>query len=305
MERIQGIAWKVSRAQCRTTLQCFMDAPETTLSSAISPPVDESGSLIGLRGVGVSFDAKQTWALHHLSLAVRPGERWVVLGPNGCGKTTLVQLITGYLHPTVGDLSLLGARLGRGVDWRVLRTRLGVVSAAFAKMVRPELLAADVVMTAKYAALEPWWHEYSQEDRDRALRLLDAGGFAYLAARPFGVLSEGERQQVQLARSLMTNPDLLVLDEPAAGLDLGARERLVARIAAIAADPALPAAVLITHHVEEIPPGFTHALLLRDGQTVAGGPIEETLQSSSVSDAFGVDVRLDYDEGRFAARVRI
>ncbi len=282
-----------------------MDAPETTLSSAISPSVDESGSLIGLLGVGVSFDAKQTWALRHLSLAVRPGERWVVLGPNGCGKTTLVQLITGYLHPTVGDLSLLGARLGRGVDWRVLRTRLGVVSAAFAKMVRPELLAADVVMTAKYAALEPWWHEYSQEDRDRALRLLDAGGFAYLATRPFGVLSEGERQQVQLARSLMTNPDLLVLDEPAAGLDLGARERLVARIAAIAADPALPAAVLITHHVEEIPPGFTHALLLRDGQTVAGGPIEETLQSSSVSDAFGVDVRLSYDEGRFAARVRI
>ena len=292
-------------AQCRTTLQCFMDAPETTLSSAISPSVDESGSLIGLRGVGVSFDAKQTWALHRLSLDVRPGERWVVLGPNGCGKTTLVQLITGYLHPTVGDLSLLGARLGRGVDWRVLRTRLGVVSAAFAKMVRPELLAADVVMTAKYAALEPWWHEYSQEDRDRALRLLDAGGFAYLATRPFGVLSEGERQQVQLARSLMTNPDLLVLDEPAAGLDLGARERLVTRIAAIAADPALPAAVLITHHVEEIPPGFTHALLLRDGETVASGPIEETLQSSSVSDAFGVDVKLNYDEGRFAARVRI
>ena len=282
-----------------------MDAPETTLSSAISPSVDESGSLIGLRGIGVSFDAKQTWALHRLSLDVRPGERWVVLGPNGCGKTTLVQLITGYLHPTVGDLSLLGARLGRGVDWRVLRTRLGVVSAAFAKMVRPELLAADVVMTAKYAALEPWWHEYSQEDRDRALRLLDAGGFAYLATRPFGVLSEGERQQVQLARSLLTNPALLVRDEPAAGLVLGARERLVTRIAAIAADPALPAAVLITHHVEEIPPGFTHALLLRDGETVASGPIEETLQSSSVSDAFGVDVKLNYDEGRFAARVRI
>ena len=282
-----------------------MDAHDTTPSSAVSAPVDESGSLIGLRGVGVSFDAKQTWAIQHLTLAVRPGERWVVLGPNGCGKTTLVQLITGYLHPTVGDLSLLGARLGRGVDWRVLRTRLGVVSAAFAKMVRPELLAADVVMTAKYAALEPWWHEYSQEDRDRALRLLDAGGFAYLATRPFGVLSEGERQQVQLARSLMTNPDLLVLDEPAAGLDLGARERLVARIAAIAADLSLPAAVLITHHVEEIPPGFTHALLLRDGQTVAGGPIEETLQSSSVSDAFGVDVRLNREEGRFAARVRV
>ena len=276
-------------------------APSATASSA----VDESGFLVGLRGIGVSYDAKETWALQNLDLVVHPGERWVVLGPNGCGKTTFVQLITGYLHPTVGDLSLLGARLGRGVDWRLLRTRLGVVSAAFAKMVRPELLAADVVMTAKYAALEPWWHEYSEEDRDRAQTLLDAGGFGYLAARPFGVLSEGERQQVQLARSLMTNPDLLVLDEPAAGLDLGARERLVARIAAIAGNADLPGAVLITHHVEEIPPGFTHALLLRAGHTVASGPIEQTLQSSTVSEAFGVDVRLTFDEGRFAARVRI
>jgi iron complex transport system ATP-binding protein len=279
--------------------------PDLMRASVPKISVDESGSLVGLVGIGVSYDAKQTWALQQLSMAVRPGERWAVLGPNGCGKTTLVQLITGYLHPTVGDLSLLGARLGRGVDWRVLRTRLGVVSAAFAKMVRPELLAAEVVMTAKYAALEPWWHEYSAADRERARALLDAGGFGYLASRPFGVLSEGERQQVQLARSLMTDPDLLVLDEPAAGLDLGARERLVARIAAIAADPARPAVVLITHHVEEIPPGFTHALLLRSGQTVASGPISETMRSSSVSEAFGVDVSLTFDEGRFAARVRL
>ena len=266
--------------------------------------VDEIGALVGLRGVGVSYDAKQTWALRSLSVAVRPGERWVVLGPNGCGKTTLVQLITGYLHPTVGDLTILGARLGHGVDWRVLRQRLGVVSAAFAKIVRPELAARDVVMTAKYAALEPWWHDYDDADRARAESLLAAGGFGYLADRPFGVLSEGERQQVQLARSLMMDPDLLVLDEPAAGLDLGARERLVARIEAVAASASLGAAVLITHHVEEIPPGFTHALLLRAGDTVASGPIEKTLQSSTVSAAFGVDVRLSAHAGRYAARVR-
>ena len=290
-------------AQCRTTLQCFMDAPETTLSSAISPSVDESGSLIGLRGIGVSFDAKQTWALHRLSLDVRPGERWVVLGPNGCGKTTLVQLITGYLHPTVGDLSLLGARLGRGVDWRVLRQRIGVVSAGFAKQIRPQLVAADVVMTAKFAALEPWWHEYTDADRARARQLLTDGGFGYLAERTFGVLSEGERQQVQLARTLMAPPELLVLDEPAAGLDLGARERLIARLASLAADPAIPAMVLVTHHVEEIPPEFTHALLLRAGRVVAAGPIAAALTSATVSEAFDLDVQIVADSGRFAARV--
>lgn len=277
----------------------------TTPATSQPPTVDEFGALVGLRGIGVSYDAKRSWALRSLTMSVAPGERWVVLGPNGCGKTTLVQLITGYLHPTVGDLSLLGARLGRGVDWRVLRTRLGVVSAAFAKMVRPELLARDVVMTAKYAALEPWWHEYDDDDRDRAESLLSAGGFAYLSERNFGVLSEGERQQVQLARSLMTNPDLLVLDEPAAGLDLGARERLVARISAIASSSSLPAAVLITHHVEEIPPGFTHALLLRGGETVACGPIAETLRSDTVSAAFGVEVRLSVEDDRYAARVRV
>ncbi len=266
--------------------------------------VDESGALVGLRDIGVSFDAKTTWAIRALSIAVKPGERWVVLGPNGCGKTTLVQLITGYLHPTVGDLSLLGARLGRGVDWRVLRTRLGVVSAAFAKMVRPELSARDVVMTAKYAALEPWWHDYDAADRARAESLLAVGGFSYLADRTFGVLSEGERQQVQLARSLMTNPELLVLDEPAAGLDLGARERLVQRVGSIAASEELAGVVLITHHVEEIPLGFTHALLLRSGDNVASGPIEEALRSETVSDAFGVQVKLSVEDGRFAARVR-
>lgn len=278
-----------------------MVTPEPSSVSA----VDETGALVGLRGIGVSYDAKETWALHALNMAVAPGERWVVLGPNGCGKSTFVQLITGYLHPTVGDLSILGARLGRGVDWRLLRKRLGVVSAAFAKLVRPELVASDVVMTAKNAALEPWWHDYDDTDRARAESLLAAGGFAYLSERRFGVLSEGERQQVQLARSLMTRPDLLVLDEPAAGLDLGARERLVARIQAIAASPEVSGMVLVTHHVEEIPAGFTHALLLRAGETVAQGPIEETLRSSTVSDAFGVDVALTSDDGRYAARVRI
>lgn len=261
-------------------------------------------ALVQLDQVGVSYDAKATWALHELDLCVEPGQRWVVLGPNGSGKSTLVQMVTGYLHPSVGELVLLGGRLGHGVDWRKLRTNIGYVGAAFAKMVRPELEAIDAVMTAKHAALETWWHDYDDADRQRAYDLLEAGGFGYLAHRSFGVLSEGERQQVLLARSLMVPPRLLVLDEPAAGLDLGARERLVARMREVAADPALPALVLVTHHVEEIPEGITHALLLRHGATVAKGPVLDVLTSELVSRTFDVDVAIAHEGGRFACRVR-
>lgn len=260
--------------------------------------------LVQLERVGVSYDAKETWALRNLDFMVRPGERWVVLGPNGSGKSTLVQMVTGYLHPSVGALTLLGGQLGHGVDWRKLRTRIGYVGAAFAKMVRPQLSALDAVMTAKYAALETWWHDYTDDDRKRAYDLLDAGGFGYLADREFGVLSEGERQQVLLARSLMLPPELLVLDEPAAGLDLGARERLVARMRDVAADVSLPGLVLVTHHVEEIPEGITHALLLRGGSMVASGLVADVLTGALVSAAFDVDVDIDGADGRFACRVR-
>lgn len=261
-----------------------------------------SETVVYLNEVGVSYDAKVTWALQGLNFVVRPGERWVILGANGSGKTTMVQLVTGYLHPSVGTLALIGSRLGSGVDWRVLRTRISVVSAAFAKLVRPELVALDVVMTAKHAALEPWWHEYTGEDRAKARMLLEAAGFAYLADRRFGTLSEGERQQVQLARMLMNDPRLVVLDEPAAGLDLGARERFVARLADIANDTTLPAAILVTHHLEEIPPGFTHALLLRAGKVVASGPIADAITSKNVSDTFDVRVQVAHEAGRFSAR---
>jgi iron complex transport system ATP-binding protein len=267
-----------------------------------SKPVSTPNVLFSLRDVGVSFDGKQTWALHEVNVSAQVGERWVVIGPNGSGKSTFVQLVTGWLHPSVGELTLLGAQLGKGVDWRLLRTRIGVVSAAFAKMVRPELLARDVVMTARYGALEPWWHEYSASDRKRAYDLLDAGGFGYVAERSFGVCSEGERQQIQLARALMAVPQLLVLDEPAAGLDLGARERLIARISGVVGDAAVPGVVLITHHVEEIAPGFTHALVLRKGVAVAQGPIEETLTSETISHAFEVAVTLERNDDRYSCR---
>ncbi len=269
----------------------------------VEPEPIYPGAPVVVTDVSLSHDGGVTWALRHLTLTVGAGERWVVLGPNGCGKSTLVQIITGWLHASSGDVALLGARLGQGVDWRRHRERIGVVSAAFAKMIRPEIAARDVVLTALHAALEPWWHEYSDTDRDRAVRLLDDAGFAYLADRPFGACSEGERQQIQLARTLMGRAELLVLDEPAAGLDLGARERFLGRLGALAADPTIPAMVMVTHHLEEVPTAFTHALLLRAGESVAQGPIEDVLTSANVSATFDVAVKVSRDAGRFGARI--
>jgi iron complex transport system ATP-binding protein len=241
-------------------------------------------------------------ALRDISWAVEPDHRWIVLGPNGSGKTTLLQLATGHLHPTSGTVEILGQRLGR-TDVRTLRTRIGLVSGAVTRLLRPQLTAHDVVVTGRHAALEPWWHTYTRQDHDRAGHLLDAGGLPPEAhRRPFGVLSEGERQQVLLARAVMADPELLIFDEPAAGLDLGARERLVRRLHDLATDPAGPPIVFVTHHVEEIPPGFTHTLLLRRGQATAQGPTATTLTSATLGAAFDLEVDLDHRDGRYAAR---
>ncbi|HZQ28034.1 MAG TPA: ATP-binding cassette domain-containing protein [Acidimicrobiales bacterium] len=239
--------------------------------------------------------------LRDVDWEVGRGQRWVILGPNGSGKTSTLLLAGAYDHPTRGTVDVLGHRLGR-VDVRQLRLHIGFVSASIAKLLRFELPAADVVMTGKYAALEPWWQEYSDEDRARARSLLADAGFGYTADRSFGVLSEGERQQVQLARALMGDPELVLLDEPNAGLDLGARERLLHRLAALAADPATPPIVLVTHHVEEIPLAFTHALLLREGEVVASGPMREALTSDTLSSCFGLGLKLLEEDGRFACR---
>jgi iron complex transport system ATP-binding protein len=236
-----------------------------------------------------------------LSWRVMAGDRWAVLGPNGSGKTTMLQLASGYLHPTRGTVDILGHRLGR-VDVRQLRRQIGVVSAAVAKMLVPSLPARDIVMSARHAALEPWWHDYSEKDRARALELLDDAGFASIAEKPFGVLSEGERQQVLLARTLMAEPDLLLLDEPAAGLDVAGRERLVGRLSRLAADPAAPPTILVTHHVEEIPTGFTHVLLLGQGRLVASGALDVALTSESLSTCFELPLRLSGEAGRFTCR---
>ena len=260
-----------------------------------------SSAAAALQFAAVDVVRGRTQVLFGVDWRVGSAERWAVLGPNGSGKTTMLQLASGYLHPTRGQVEILGHRLGR-VDVRKLRERIGVVSAAVARMLVPSVTARDVVMSARHAALEPWWHSYSAEDQGRALELLARAGFEAVAERPFGVLSEGERQQVILARTLMAEPDLLLLDEPAAGLDVGGRERLVSRLAQLAADPSSPPMVLVTHHVEEIPERFTHLLLLRQGTVVSAGPLESTLSSEALSSCFGLGLRVEGRAGRWTCR---
>jgi len=262
-------------------------------------PIPEP-AVIRIEGVSVVRDG--VTILDDVTWTVGPGERWALLGPNGSGKTTLLRVVGAGLWPTRGTVEILGERLGR-IDMRELRRRITVVSASVARSLRPAQPALDVVLTGRHAALESWWHEYTDGDRSRAAALLDEAGFGGegFARRAFGLLSEGERQQVLLARALMADPELVLLDEPAAGLDLGARERLLARLAVLAADPAVPPMVLVTHHLEEIPPGITHAALLRGGRIVAAGPVGEVLTDGAVSHAFGVDVTVELRGGRWRA----
>lgn len=274
-------------------------SPQSTSSAALSdvglPPV------VRLEAVAVVRD--EVALLGDVTWSVGSGERWALLGPNGSGKTTLLRVVGAGLWPTRGTVEILGERLGR-VDMRELRKRITVVSASVARTLRPAQPALDVVMTGRHAALETWWHEYSDDDRTRAGVLLTDAGFGgdLFAQRAFGLLSEGERQQVLLARALMGEPELILMDEPAAGLDLGARERLLARLADLAADPAVPPMILVTHHLEEIPPGVTHVALLRRGQMLAAGPIDDVLTDGVVSDAFGVGVAVEHRGGRWTAR---
>jgi iron complex transport system ATP-binding protein len=255
-------------------------------------------SALRLTDVGLVRDG--TTILEHINWTVGQGERWIVLGANGSGKTSLVRIASLYLHPSTGTVEVLGQHLGR-VDVRQHRRRIGVVSASFADLLRPGLTATEVVMTAKHAALEPWWHTYEDTDRRRAVEFLERFGCAAQADHPFVTLSSGERQRVQLARTLMTDPGLLLLDEPTAGLDLGGREDLVQRLAVLARDPLTPATILVTHHVDEIPAGYDHVLLLRGGRILALGPIEDVLTSASLSECFGIEVSLERRQGRWSA----
>jgi iron complex transport system ATP-binding protein len=237
----------------------------------------------------------------HLSWTVRDDERWVILGPNGAGKTTLLQLADTLMHPTSGVVRILGEHLGR-TDVFELRPRIGFASSAMARQVPHEETVLNVVMTAAYSVLGRWREDYDDIDERRALRVLAEWRLDHLADRTFGTLSDGEQKRVQIARAVMTDPELLLLDEPSASLDLGAREELLGLLSGYAQAPTTPAMIMVTHHVEEIPVGFTHVLLLRDGQAVASGPVADTLTADNLTETFGMPILLTEADGRYAAR---
>jgi iron complex transport system ATP-binding protein len=272
------------------------EAPEI---GSLSGVAEVPGPVIRFAGVGVRREGR--WILDDVDWTVRTGERWAIVGPNGSGKTTLLRIASTYLWPSRGTVTVLGATIGR-VDARELRRRIGFVSAAIAAELDRSLVARDAVMSARHAALAPWWAAYTRDDADRAEAALDRLGVGGLGGRTFATLSSGERQRVLIARILMAEPELLLLDEPAAGLDLGAREALVARMASLAADPAIGTIVLVTHHLEEIPAGFTHVLILADGRVAASGPIGTTLTDETLSLAYGLRLAVEVVDGRFWAR---
>ncbi len=256
-----------------------------------------------LRLSGVSVVRGSSTLLDNVSWTVREGERWVVLGPNGAGKTTLLGVAATNTFPSKGSVDVLGERLGL-VDVFELRPRIGLASAALADRLPAEERVLDIVLTGAWAITGRWREAYDETDTQRGQRLLHQVGVSHLISRAFGTLSEGERKRVQIARALMADPELLLLDEPAAGLDLGGREDLVGRLDRLASDPLAPAMVLVTHHVEEIPPGFTHALLMRDGRVVAAGPAAGVLTEMALSVTFGLRLRLNRRDGRWWARAR-
>ena len=258
----------------------------------------DEADIVTLAGVRLVRDGKTI--LDDLSWRVRPGERWVVLGPNGSGKTSLCQIVSFYLHPSAGSVSVLGGELGH-VDVRALRLRIGLTSAALAAMMQQRLTAEQIVVAGKHAALAHWWHTYDEMDWLAARRSLERVGCLDHASQRYGTLSSGERQRVLLARALMTEPGLLVLDEPTAGLDLAGREQLIQTLAGLARDQTAPVLIVVTHHVDEIPPNFTHALLLASGRAAAAGPIAQVLTGEHLSSCFGLDLEIEHRHGRWRA----
>ncbi|VXB35477.1 Iron complex transport system ATP-binding protein [Citricoccus sp. K5] len=258
-------------------------------------------SVVEMAGVGVRRGTKDL--LSEVSWQVREDERWIIMGPNGAGKSTLLQVASTRMHPTTGMVGILDEVLG-AVDVFELRPRIGLSSAALAQQLPDGETVLNAVLTASWGVMGRWNEAYDTVDEERARRLIWQWGLRSYEDRRFGTLSEGERKRVLVARALMTDPELLLLDEPAAGLDLAGRETLVRALTRLASDPAAPALVLVTHHVEEVPPGFTHALLMRQGRVVAAGPLEQTLTEDHLSTAFGLPLKVTRVDGRYTAVAR-
>jgi iron complex transport system ATP-binding protein len=257
-----------------------------------------SDQVLRLRGVSVSYE--KSMLLRDVDWTAHSDESWVIIGPNGAGKTTLLQVAGAMLPPSQGTVEILGDAL-EDADVPELRTRIGFASAAVADRVPSAEKVIDLVLTASYGIIGRGAEGYDSEDLTRAVELLDALGCAHLIRRRFTSLSEGERKRVQIARALMADPELLLLDEPAAGLDLGGREDLLRRITSLAADPRAPMLVMVTHHVEEVPAGFTHAMLLRRGAVLAAGPLERVFTERNLSRCFGIPLRIARHGGRWSA----
>ena len=255
--------------------------------------------LISLQDVTVMRSGKAI--LERLTWQVFPGERWVVIGPNGAGKTTLLGLLSSYLFPSAGMVEILGARLGK-IDTSELKTRIGITSSSTIDLIPHDEKVVDLILSSAYAVYGRWIEEYDLWDESRASALLHAFGIKELAHRTFATLSEGERKRVMIARALMPDPELLLLDEPAAGLDLGGREDLLKRISTFASDPLSPATVMVTHHLEEIPASTTHILVLQHGRNIAAGAIAETLSSELLTHIYGFPIELSSLNGRYFAR---
>ncbi|WP_426707473.1 ABC transporter ATP-binding protein [Corynebacterium auriscanis] len=272
-------------------------------SPLISSPAKEAAVdediMIDMRGVSVVREGNAI--LSPLNWQVELDERWIIIGPNGAGKTTLMRVASAQMFPSTGIVRLVGEQMGK-VDLREIRTAIGMSSSALAQRIPNDERVADLVISAGYDVLGRWREDYEAMDEDRAVEILESVGAIHLANRKWGTLSEGERKRTLIARALMTDPELLLLDEPGAGLDLGGREDLIQLLSELAADPDSPAIVMITHHVEEIPPGFTHAMLLDEGQVVAQGLLEDVMTSENLTRAYHQPIEVHHDRGRWCAR---
>ncbi len=257
------------------------------------------GAVVNLTGVRVARSGNVL--LDAVDWRIDRGQRWVLLGPNGSGKTTLISVASTYLWPTLGEVSVLGRTVG-AVDVRELRRRIGIVSAALEVRIPGYITASEVVLAGASGATAPWWEKSTTANRAKAAEMLELTGCSALGERRFELLSSGEKQRVQIARALMPDPSLLLLDEPAAGLDLGARERLAMLLERLNGSAQLAAIVVVTHHVEEIAPGTSHALVLRSGRVVASGEVGAVVTGPVLSDAFGLPLAVHRLGGRFTAR---